>query len=519
MSEIINEIEAVCFGDHRLDKRAKKVIQSMLEGIGNGLSASFGGNSEIKAAYRFFDNDLVDPSKILEPHYEMTLERIKQQKIVVLSQDTTDIDMKHMERVENLGVLNDTNRPGCSLHPVIAFTPDKLCLGVVDAKFMIRSAVDLGKKGSNNSRDIEDKESYRWIEGYRVACKIAGQCPDTLCISVGDRESDIYELLLEATKGKAELIARAWHDRSISLPPSKKMQELLDENQKLVDENKRLAEINEKIRHRKNSSDDREVNSALITENKKRIKTNKEFINEENFVINKLKNQLYIAPIIGTVEFILPDGRGRKSRLVKQIIKATEVMLEPAEHKDELPKITINAVLLEEIDPPEGEGPISWMFLTTLPINTIDELQFIIKVYLSRWGIELFFKILKSGCKIEELRFQEASRLLGCISIYMIVAWRILYATFIGRACPELPCSLLFEVDEWQSVYAVIMKAQPPTKPPSLGELIKMIATLGGYRGRNSDGPPGMKVVWIGMQAMHKLAEGWQAYKTFGQKI
>jgi len=519
MNEIVDEIEEVCFGDQRVNDRSKKILHSLYEGVGTGLSASLGGSAEIKAAYRFFNNNLVNPSKIHEPHYEMTLRRIKEHKVVVLAQDTTDIDMKHMEDVENLGVLNDTKRPGCSLHPVIAFTPDKLCLGVVDTKFMIRPAEQLGKKEPNNSREIEDKESYRWIEGYHTACQIAEQCPDTLCISVGDRESDIYELLLEATKGKAKLLARAWHNRSISLLLPKEVQELLDENQKFVEENKKLSAINEKIRHQKNSSDRRKENSAVIIKNKNAIKNNKEKIEGSDPVINKSKHQLQQAPIIGTVEFILPGGRGKKSRLVKQNIRATKLTLLPSDHKRNLPKIAINAVLLEEIETPEGEESISWMFLTTLPIDTLDEIQFIIKIYLSRWGIELFFKVLKSGCKIEELQFKEASRLLGCVSIYMIVAWRILYMTYIGRVCPELPCSLLFEEDEWQSVYAVIVKARPPKKAPSLEDFMKMIATLGGYRGRKSDGPPGMKVIWIGVQAMHKLAEGWHAFREFGQNI
>lgn len=338
-----------------------------------------------------------------------------------------------------------------------------------------------------------------------------------MCISVGDRESDIYELLLEATKGKADLIARAWHDRMISLPPSEKEQELLHENQQLYNEIKRLAEINEKNKNKKSFFDKRKENSGLIKELKKRIKENKSAIDKEISEINKFKHQLSLSPIVGTVEFMLPEGRGRKSRLVKQTIRATEVTLEPSEHKKTLPEITINAILLEETDPPEGEEAVSWMFITTLPINTIEEIKFIIKVYLSRWGIELFFKVLKSGCKIEELRYQEASRLLACISVYMIVAWRILFATYIGRECPELSCSILFEISEWQSVCAVVLKKQPPKEAPPLGEFMKMIATLGGHRGRKGDGPPGIKVIWTGIQVMHKLAEGWEAFREFGQ--
>ena len=188
----------------------------------------------------------------------------------------------------------------------------------------------------------------------------------------------------------------------------------------------------------------------------------------------------------------------------------------PSKHKNDLPKVSVNAVLLQEENPPEGEEPIVWMFLTSLPIDTLEDILLIVDLYLSRWGIELFFKVLKSGCKIEEVRFQEASRLLACITLYTVVAWRILYSTFIGRICPQLACTVLFDIDEWQSVYATIEKTKPPTIPPNLGEFIKMIATLGGYRGRKSDGPPGMKVMWIGMQAMHRLAEGWRAYRQFG---
>jgi hypothetical protein len=517
MKEISNELEDVHFGDQRVDSRSMKILTRLYEGIGNGISASFGGSSEIKAAYRFFDSGLVNPDKILKAHYEKTILRIKEHKIVGLVQDTTDIDMKHMEEVENLGVLNDTKRPGCSLHPVIAFTPEKLCLGVANAKFMIRPAEELGNKEHNNSREIADKESYRWVEGYRLACEIAKQCPETLCVSIGDRESDIYELLLESVDGPAKILVRAWHNRSVSIPQSEKICKILEENKRLNEENKRLASVNQQLR-RKDSIDLRKANSACIIENREKIKLNRTYIKEDESTTNTLIYQIKRERAIGEIEFTLPEARGKKSRLVKQTVRAAGITLKPSSHKKNLPEISINAVLLEELEPPEGEEGISWMFLTTLPIGTLEEIQLILTLYLSRWGIELFFKVLKSGCKIEELRFQEASRLLACISVYMIVAWRVLYAVFIGRACPNLPCSILFEIDEWQSVYAVIRKSQPPSTPPNLDEFMKMVATLGGYRGRKSDGQPGMKVIWIGIQAMHKLASGWRAFREFGQK-
>ena len=515
MDDISTELENVSFGDRRIDKRAKSTLQKMFKRVGEGLAASFGGAADLKAAYRLFDNGLVNPEKILKVHSEKTLERIAKQKIVALSQDSTDIDMKHMQSVEDLGVLNDTERPGCTLHPVVAFTPEKLCLGVVHARYVIRKAEELGKKEDNKSRAIEDKESHRWLEGYRIACEVAEKCPDTLCVSVGDRESDIYELLIEATQGKAKIIVRAWHDRKVSIPHSEEHKKLLEENETLITEITRLAKENDKIRQRKGKPGLQE-NSAKIKEYQIKIKENKEKLKADDTVLNIFFCQLKKAPILGIVEFTLPGRKGTPSRDIKQNIRATKVLLIPPKHKKHLPEVSINAVFLEEIETPPGVEPISWMLITTLPIDTIEQVQLVIDLYLSRWGIEMFFKVLKSGCKIEELRFREASRLHACIALYMIVAWRVLYSTFIGRTCPNLPCSILFEKDEWQSVYAIVKKAPPPDTPPSLQEFMNMVAKLGGYRGRKSDGPPGMETIWRGIQSMYRLAEGWDAHRRFG---
>lgn len=116
---------------------------------------------------------------------------------------------------------------------------------------------------------------------------------------------------------------------------------------------------------------------------------------------------------------------------------------------------------------------------------------------------------MKSGCTIEQLQLETDERLVACLTLYMIVAWRVLYITMLGRECPDLPCDAVFEEAEWQAVYTVVKKQPLPRQPPRLAEMVAMIAGLGGHQGRKHDGPPGPKTMWIGLQRMQDFATAW----------
>ncbi len=175
-------------------------------------------------------------------------------------------------------------------------------------------------------------------------------------------------------------------------------------------------------------------------------------------------------------------------------------------------KVEINEVMEIEKDCPEEEKTVMWIFITSLPINNFEEVSKVIKYYLCRWEIETFFKVLKSGCKIEERQLQSTDRMKSLISVFLILSWRIMFTMMLGRVCSEVSSGDLFTASEWKSVCKILNKVVP-RKPPPLGEFIEMIGRLGGYTKRKNGGPPGVKAMWKGMVRMVDFSIAWEAFR------
>ena len=205
--------------------------------------------------------------------------------------------------------------------------------------------------------------------------------------------------------------------------------------------------------------------------------------------------------------------QARKARVAAVEIRAETVTLRPPPRCDrQLPEVTVNVVLVEETSPPSGCEPIQWILITTLPINDIQAVKLIVQAYCIRWQIEIFFKTIKTGCRVEERQFKTLDRMLNCIAMYSIVAWRVMYLCRLGRECPDLDCEIVFEPCEWKAVYMAVKQEEPPAKHPTLNEMIRMIASLGGYVIRKKT-EPGPQTLWIGLQRVSMLAIAWN---TFG---
>ena len=244
--------------------------------------------------------------------------------------------------------------------------------------------------------------------------------------------------------------------------------------------------------------------SELLVEEKERI-------DEEKEINAKLMLKLKKAPELGEITFKVPETKTRSARMVTQVIKTTKIIFKKRIAGSST--VEANVVYAVEKNPPKGEEPLEWWFLTTLPIETFDQAALLIKYYLARWEIEVFFKVLKSGCQVEE-RAVTGGSLTALIAVLLVIAWRIAYVVKLGRTCPDISAEILFTASEWKSVYKVINKgAKLPDKPPTLDEFVIMIARLGGYLNRKNDPPPGSTVMWRGFNKMDTLVLAWE---TFG---
>lgn len=453
---ISDELATINLGDVRRDEKARDLLESLAANPEASVNASLNGWKETKAGYRFMDNPAVVPEAILEAHVEATHQRIESQDVVLIAQDTTELDYT-AHPTKDSGVLNTKKRFGFYDHTHLALTPEKLCLGVLQVDLFSRDPNTLGDEKDYDDTPIEEKESYRWLRGYRLACEVAAKFPEKQIISLADREGDIFEIFLEHQRQQtpADFVIRAQAERSL---PEK----------------------------------DEEAGPASYK------KVHKEVARSARRITRQVE---------------LPTTPKRRARTAKVEIRAIPVTVKAPLPQRHLPDVRYNSILVEEVDGPRDGTDIHWLLITTLPIETDDSILQAIEAYTTRWSIEVFFRVFKTGCRVEDIQLERDARLSRCLMFYKIIAWRVMYVAFLGRECPDLSCEVLFDEVEWKPVWKIINSEQPlPTRPPSLGVFIPMLAQLGGYNRRAQDPPPGPQAIWVGIRRTADFAIAWKSF-------
>ena len=208
-----------------------------------------------------------------------------------------------------------------------------------------------------------------------------------------------------------------------------------------------------------------------------------------------------------------PKASRRKARAARSYRMANaEVRYKRVELPDPRGKaaaLSLYGVHVRETNPPGGQKPLEWVLLTSIKLHTAEDAVRMLDYYLKRWRIEDFFRVLKSGCKVESMALRTALRLERAITIWCVVAWRIMVLTLLGRTVPELDAEVFFTEMELRflSGYATRVKLPPPR---TLQQAILAVAVLGGYQNRSRDGPPGHQIMWRGMDRLSLTTLGYE---------
>ena len=420
------------------------------------FSAAAKGNlARIKRYYRFIDQpdgSAVTPQGILQPHRERTLRRMRGEAVVLCIQDGTDLNIATRPGCEGLGVIgtNQTRAEtrGLHLHSTLAVTPEGVPLGVLGACFEAPPAED-------GPRTPADRKSARWIEGFRDCAELARDLGRARVVCVMDRAADIFALFEEQrARPEAELLVRAKGRRRVA------------------------------------------GGTSLLEALRAALACARAVVSIDRLTARPKSSKRPARP-----------GRARRSATL--VLRARSVELAPTGHvhRGKAP-MCLQAVLVEEERTPEGADPIQWLLLTTLAVDTPEACRRVVEYYARRWRIEDWHRILKSGCKVEELANRSAERIARAGAINLVIAWRILLMTLLGREHPDLPPDVLFSELEIQVLKAFAAQ-QGLAAPDTLAEAIRIVAQIGGYIHRARAPPPGTRVMWRGCTTLAGMCLGY----------
>ncbi len=451
--------------DKRLDARLRKTAEQLAQSPASPINEACGNWASTQAAYRLFNNPKASPARILKPHWQATAERMAGcGDTALVMQDTVFFSYGKHLKTRGLGPIGKSNAAhdrGLIMHNALAFTTSGVPLGILSQSIWARGEIPEEDYQEKIERlqvtAIEEKESSKWL----IALKETVQRAPTgvPVVTVADRESDFFEFLTHAKELRAKYLIRARTDR------------------KLVPED-----------------------SAGCT---------------------RMLEALSDAPVLGSLRMEVPGNGSRKARSASIEVRVAEVTIQApprrgahAQASGSSEPVTVTLIGATEQSAPAGSESISWVLLTNLPVKDFESATEKLQWYGKRWGIEIWHKVLKSGCKVEECMLEEAERLKRYLTLFSIIGVRLMHVAYLARAHPDLPATQVFSQEELEALHIRVTQALPPADPaPTLREVVRMLGKLGGHLGRKGDGEPGVTVLWRGWTSLYGTVQTLRAYK------
>ncbi len=449
---------AARLGDERLTRRLVRVAATCAQRPGDSLPQATGNWAATKGAYRLIENPRVHAEAILHSACQATARRCHERETILALQDTTTLTFPTARAAAaDLGYVSDLDLPALEMHSTLAVRENGVALGLLDVQIWARDRAERGKARLRKKRPFEEKESAKWYRGIVAAEKILAEAapPEQRprCIHVMDREGDIHEVFAALDeRPDCGAVIRAKHNRRIG----------------------------------GEQAGDFERANALV------------------------RRQAVVATRIVNVS----RKGNRPARQAAVAVRCVEVELAPRDpYNPRRQPLTLWLVEALEQDPPPGAEPLCWRLWTTEPTRTRDEALRIVAIYEMRWKIEDFHKILKSGCRVEDLRLHTGERIIKVLAIYAPVAARILELRDLARLQPRAPCTEALSEIEWRALWVAIHKTPPApsARPPTIRQAVLWIGRLGGHLGRKGDGMPGIVTLWRGLRDLELLCDIYQS--------
>ncbi len=448
------EMKGAKVWDPRCRRSLATICAKLVDHPEESLSKACGEASR-QAAHRIFEHPRTTAEGLLQGHFEQTAARCGEYPLVLVSQDSTELEYTSHGAARDLGVLGKGTTRGLMAHSALAVTPEGLPLGLVHMALWTRDPATVGKKHDRRKLPTEEKESQKWIHGLRAveAALPAGQ----RVVIVADREADVFAYLAAPRRENTALLIRASSPRTVTV--------------------EREGEEGGVLR-----------GSLLVV--------------------------AMTAPVVGEMQVRVPRKPGQPECWVTLEVRATTVMVQPPKHRLANEPNTpqkVSVVCATETGPPLGEKPIQWILIATLSVATRDEACQIVRYYARRWVIERWHFTLKSGCKVERLQIDDAASLKHALAVYGVVAWRLLWMTHLARTDPKQPASRVVDEIEHEVLERTVRRPLPTVR-----DVVRAIAKLGGFAGTPSMGEPGVKSLWLGWRELQAMVAGYRlAHRPF----
>ena len=452
------EIDQGAFKDARLGKRFRELLTRMGGGIGESIPLTCQDWANTKAAYRFFANGRVSEGDILTGHFDATRTRFDAAPgTVLLLQDTTEFSYQRA-RPELIGFTKNVTGGkdkkgryshhtlcGILMHSSLAVTTDGLPLGLTAVKFWTREKF----KGTAALK--------RKINPTRVPIE------------------------------KKESVR--WLDNL------RQSIDLLGQPARCIHVGDRESDIFELY------CLTRDLGTHFIV----RMQTDR-LAGDGDHTISEEMDEVAIR---GLHRVEVRDERGDPISVTLEIRTKRIHVLPPIGKQKRYPALDLTVIHATERGAPKGRKPIEWKLMTDLPACSRSEAIEKLDWYALRWKVEVFHKILKSGCRAEDSKLRTADRLTNLIAVFCILSWRVFWLTMLNRAAPNAAPTVALALIEMRLLDDLVADAgNRRCRPRTLSFYLIKLARLGGYLARASDPPPGNTVIWRGLSRLTDIEIG-----------